>query len=174
MIIVTTDGTPGYRVEQVLGEVAGIVGYGAAHLDSGWDNMGSGEFASSTRTLHGLRNQAMDRLWRAALDQGANAVVGMRYDISGVGRTLIEACAYGTAVVVRPLAEGEAGATEQSVRQAAQTGGGPASPQQPAPGRRADPSWLPQGQPPNAHRPSPGFQVPGTQPPPPQPPTDLR
>lgn len=37
-----------------------------------------------------------------ALERGANAVIGFRYDATDMGRGITEVLAYGTAVVVEP------------------------------------------------------------------------
>jgi len=38
----------------------------------------------------------------------------MRFDTGSIGQAFTEVCAYGTAVIVEPIAQGEAGATRQS------------------------------------------------------------
>lgn len=159
MIIVTTDGVPGYQVEEVLGEVVGILAQSAVQFGgtSNWTAAFSGgEIVEYTQLLHHGRNEAMNRLWISAQELGANAIVGMRYDVSTIGESLMEVSVYGTAVVLRPLAEGETGATEQSIKQAVESGGGPAAPQQPPPRQRNAPAWLPQRRPPQPPGPHPG------------------
>ena len=186
MIIVTTDEVAGYRIEEVLGEVTGMLAQSAIRFgSSGWTALGGREINEYTQLLYSCRNEAMNRLWISAEERGANAIVGMRYDLSTIAQSLLEVCAYGTAVLIRPLAEGEGGATTQSVRQAVETGGGPASPPQPPPSRRIVPGWLPQGgSPPPVQQPlgptpggptpggppQPGHSAPPPSPAPPQPP----
>ena len=177
MIIVTTDEVAGYRVEEVLGEVSGVLAQSAVRFGGGWAALGGGEVTEYTQLLHTCRNEAMHRLWMSANERGANAIVGMRYDVSTIAESLLEVCAYGTAVLLRPLAEGEDGATTQSIKQAMESGGGPASPQQPSPARRDVPGWMPQGgaRPPQqaGHSAPPPPMPPQQQPPPgawPQPP----
>lgn len=177
MIIVTTDEVAGYRIEEVLGETTGMLAQRAYDLRSGW----SGD-AHMTQLIHGCRNEAMNRLWIEAARRGANAIVGMRYDVSTLGQTLLEVCAYGTAVVIRPLAEGEPGATTQSIKQALETGGGPAAPDQPSPNQHTPQGRpSPPGQPatprhPVPPHPAPQQSAPQGQPPGawPQPPGDMR
>jgi len=43
-----------------------------------------------------------------------NAIVAMRFDISDLGTNWTEVCAYGSAVIVSPIAAGEPGSTLQS------------------------------------------------------------
>ncbi len=75
--------------------------------------------------------------------RGANAVVGMRFDTGEIAASFSEVCAYGTAVVVSPLAAGQPGATAQSAHQAQGAPSAPAAgrPRLPA-GRRAGPARL--------------------------------
>ncbi|WP_152361103.1 YbjQ family protein [Microlunatus speluncae] len=144
MIIVTTDEVAGYQIVEVLGETMGAIAYSSYGLGAG-GMYGSATPATISDIVHGCRNEAMNRLWTEASSRGANAVVGMRYDLSQLAEYLLEACAYGTAVVLRPLGEGEAGATPQSIRQAIETNGQPASPSQPPPSDRRPPANLVQG-----------------------------
>ncbi len=184
MIIVTTDEVAGYQIVEVLGETMGAVAYSSYGL-SGGGMYGNAELATLSDVVHGCRSEAMNRLWTEASSRGANAVVGMRYDLSQLTEFVIEACAYGTSVVLRPLGEGEDGATPQSIRQAIEANGQPASPSQPPPSDRRPPAHLMQGMPPNQQaghqaprppqpqapltQPGPQGQPPGTrqQPPPP-------
>jgi hypothetical protein len=53
-------------------------------------------------------------MWQDAVSRGANAITAMRFDTGSIGQAFTEVCAYGTAVVVEPIAQGQAGATRQS------------------------------------------------------------
>jgi len=64
----------------------------------------------------------MQRMWDMCVQRGGNAVVGMRYDTGDIASTFSEVCAYGTAVVVHPIATAEAGGTPQSIADAQRTG----------------------------------------------------
>jgi len=75
----------------------------------------------------------MARMVNEAQQRGANAIVAMRFDTSEMGTNWTEVCAYGTAVYVLPLGEGEPGATGQSVyltKTASQPGQGQQAAQQ--------------------------------------------
>ncbi len=117
MLIVTTDAIPGFEIERVLGEVFGVTVHS---VHSGFRMVSSGveEIPEYTQAGYGLRNEALARMWQQAVRQGANAVVGSHLESRTFRDSFMEVCAYGTAVVVRPLAEGEEGATEQSIRAA--------------------------------------------------------
>lgn len=165
MIIVTTNEVPGYRIDAVLGEVMGMTVRSAnigANFVASFRAMGGGEVQEYTKIVYESRNEVMNRMWADAQQRGANAVVGMRFDTGEIGQAFTEICAYGTAVVVRPIPEGEEGATLQSVQQAAASGSRPAAPPQPRPERRPPGPQDSAGQP-QPPAPSPGPQpVPGT------------
>lgn len=121
MLIVTTNDIPGYRVEAVLGEVMGMTVRSAnigANFVASFRAIGGGEVNEYTQLVYESRQQVMQRMWQQALERGANAIVGMRFDTGDIAQAFSEVCAYGTAVVVAPLAEGEPGATPQSIHDA--------------------------------------------------------
>ncbi|GAB7103444.1 YbjQ family protein [Streptomyces phaeofaciens JCM 4814] len=103
VLVVTTNDVPGFRVEQVIGEVFGLT-VRSRHLGSqigaGLKSMVGGELKGLTKTLVQTRNQAMDRLVEQARARGANAVLAFRFDVSEAADVGTEVCAYGTAVVV--------------------------------------------------------------------------
>jgi uncharacterized protein YbjQ (UPF0145 family) len=51
-----------------------------------------------TTALIDSRKQVMDRMVEEAEAKGANAIIAMRFDTSGMGGNWTEICAYGTAV----------------------------------------------------------------------------
>jgi len=108
VIVTTTENIPGYRVARVIGQVFGLTvrsrgvgGNVAASLKS----LVGGEIRSYTKLLEDARREAIDRLVETATAAGANAVVMMRFDSSEMGQTMSEIVAYGTAVVVEPVAQ---------------------------------------------------------------------
>ncbi|MDR1078411.1 MAG: YbjQ family protein [Propionibacteriaceae bacterium] len=125
MLIVTTNDIPGYRVDAVLGEVMGMTVRSAnleAHFTAGLRVISGGEVPEYTTLVYESRNQVMERMWQQAVQRGANAIVGMRFDTGDISKSFSEVCAYGTAVVVSPLAAGEPGATTQSASQVQASG----------------------------------------------------
>ncbi|MBA9006854.1 MULTISPECIES: YbjQ family protein [Thermomonospora] len=113
MLIVTTDGLPGYEIRRVLGEVFGV----AVQTDQGAAAPTGASPSSGTFRVTGeqpglglsqARREAVQRLAEEARRMGATAVVGMTFDnafvSSGSGRGGHEVCAYGTAVVAEPAA----------------------------------------------------------------------
>ncbi len=100
-IISTMNDIPGYRVDQVLGEVFGLTvrsrNLGSV-IGSGLRSMFGGELKGMTTMLSDSRQEAISRLTQEALSRGGNAVIAMRFDASELGSTWTEICAYGTAV----------------------------------------------------------------------------
>ncbi|MET3975491.1 YbjQ family protein [Cellulosimicrobium sp. TH-20] len=146
MIIVTTNDVPGYRIDAVLGEVMGMTVRSAnlgANFVASFRSIGGGEVKEYTQLVYESRQEVMHRMVQEAQRRGANAVVGMRFDTGEIAASFSEVCAYGTAVVVSPLAAGQPGATAQSAHQAqgapsAPQPGGQAFPQDAAPDQ---PAW---------------------------------
>ena len=104
VIVVTTNDLPGYDIVTVIGEVFGLV----VRARNALSNFGAslrtvfgGEAGGYTQLLSDSRNQAIERLRRATLERGGNAVLAMRFDCNEIAGLMSEIAAYGTAVVVR-------------------------------------------------------------------------
>ena len=108
MIVVTTENIAGHRVVQTLGQVFGVVvrsrGLGG-NIVAGLRAIVGGEIKEYTDMLEQARRHATDRMVTNATAMGANAVTMMRFDSSEIGQTMSEIVAYGTAVIVAPLAD---------------------------------------------------------------------
>ena len=106
MIVVTTENIAGYRVEQTLGQVFGVVvrsrGLGG-NIVAGLRSIVGGEITEYTSMLEEARRHASDRMVTNATLMGANAVVMMRFDSSEIGQTMSEIVAYGTAAIIAPI-----------------------------------------------------------------------
>jgi uncharacterized protein YbjQ (UPF0145 family) len=136
MLIVTSNDIPGYRIEAVLGEVMGMTVRSAnigANFVAGLRSIGGGEVNEYTKLVYESRQQVMQRMWQDAVAGGANAIVAMRFDTGDIGQAFSEVCAYGTAVIAEPIADGQTGATKQSVSVLAQQAQQPPAPQAPVP-----------------------------------------
>ncbi len=100
----TTFEVPGGEIAESLGTVFGVVvrsqGLGGNILAS-LRSLGGGEIHEYTRLLEDTRRQAIDRMLQNAVQIGADAVVGMRFDSSEIGQTMTEVVAYGTAVKLK-------------------------------------------------------------------------
>ena len=104
IIVTTMNDLPGYRVEQVFGEIFGLT-VRSRHIgsDIGAQLKGlvGGEVKGYTKMLSESRVQAVERLREAATEAGANAVLAMRFDCNELGGNMTEVAAYGTAVTVK-------------------------------------------------------------------------
>lgn len=121
MFIVTTMEIPGYKVDSVIGEVMGLTARSAnigANLVAGFRSLGGGEITEYTQIVQESRNQVMARMWDQCVSLGGNAIIGMRFDSDSIASNFTEVCAYGTAVVVHPIATAEEGGTPQSIAHA--------------------------------------------------------
>ena len=103
MIVVTTDGVSGRRIDRVLGLVRGNTirarHFGEdimAHLR----NAAGGEIIEYTKMLAEAREQAIDRMLEEARALGADAVVAVRFQSSEVMKGAAELMCYGTAVTL--------------------------------------------------------------------------
>ncbi len=106
MIIATTNDLPGYRVDEVYGEVFGLTvrsRHIGAQLGAGLKSIVGGELRGLTKQLEESRQQAVQRLVETAEAKGANAILAMRFDSTEVGQGYQEIAAYGTAVRVSKL-----------------------------------------------------------------------
>ncbi|MGB7191957.1 MAG: YbjQ family protein [Collimonas pratensis] len=107
MLVVTTENIAGYRVKEVKGQVFGLVVRSrglAGNIMAGLRSIIGGEITEYTQLLEEARRHAVDRMVKNAHRMGANAVVMMRFDSSEMGQTMSEIVAYGTAVVIEPVA----------------------------------------------------------------------
>jgi uncharacterized protein YbjQ (UPF0145 family) len=106
MLIVTTNDLPGYRIDEVLGEIFGLTVRSRnafSQMGAGLKSIIGGELRGMTTALVESRNQVMQRLIDEATARGANAILAMRFDTSEMGGVWTEICAYGTAVRVTKL-----------------------------------------------------------------------
>ena len=103
MLIATMNDLPGYRIEEVYGEVTGLTVRSrniGAQLGAGLKSLVGGELKGLTKQLMQSREEALARLMEAATSRGANAVIAMRFDANEVSAGYQEIVAYGTAVRV--------------------------------------------------------------------------
>lgn len=102
--VVTTNDLPGYEVVAVQGEVFGLIVRSRnifSNIGAGLRTIIGGEVGGYTRLLTDSREKAVNRLRKAAVAKGANAILAMRYDSGDIGNVMNEVAAYGTAVTVR-------------------------------------------------------------------------
>ena len=106
MIVATTNDLPGYRVVRVIGLVRGITVRSRSIIGTiggGLQSLFGGNISLFTQLAETARTEALDLMVRHAEEQGANAIIGMRYDANEIMEGITEVLAYGTAVTVEPV-----------------------------------------------------------------------
>lgn len=106
ILVVTTNDVPGYEVVKVHGEVFGLLVRSRnliSNIGAGLKSIIGGEIGGYTKLLSDSRIEAIERMKKAAADQGANAILAMRFDTGDIGASMNEVAAYGTAVTIRPV-----------------------------------------------------------------------
>ena len=76
----------------------------SAFVSKTFKSIVGGELKGMTKNLEASRQQVIDRLREHARTLGGNAVLAMRFDSSEMGDIYSEIVAYGTAVVIEPVA----------------------------------------------------------------------
>ena len=106
MIVVTTNDLPGYRIVRPVGLVRGITVRSRSvigTLGGALQSLVGGNLSLFTTLAETSRQEALDLMVEHAEQEGANAVVGMRYDSNEITDGITEMLAYGTAVVAEPV-----------------------------------------------------------------------
>ncbi len=104
--VTTSNSLDGYRVVRNFGIVRGIIvrsrsivgNFGAA-----FQQVVGGDITIYTELCENTRADAYERMIQHALQLGANAIIGVRYDATEVMQGATEVLCYGTAVVVEAL-----------------------------------------------------------------------
>lgn len=94
---------PGYTITKNLGMARGIVARSRSifgTIGGGLQTLVGGNITLFTSLCERAREDAYERMAKHAAEMGANAVIGVRYDATGVGSGVTEVLAYGTAVIV--------------------------------------------------------------------------
>lgn len=102
-MVTTAFDLPGYTVTRNLGVVRGIVVRSRSivgNLGAALQSLVGGNITLYTELCEKARDDAFRLMLQHAAGQGANAVVGMRYDANDVADGITEVLAYGTAVTV--------------------------------------------------------------------------
>jgi uncharacterized protein YbjQ (UPF0145 family) len=94
---------PGFRTTKSHGVVRGIVVRSRSiigNLGAGIQSWFGGNITIYTELCERTREDAFNQMLTHAGNVGANAVVGVRYDATEIGRGITEVICYGTAVSV--------------------------------------------------------------------------
>ena len=101
MIVTTGNDVAGHTIQAYIGIVRGIV---VRSPSIAQDFMGSlkqivgGNIESYANVCEAAREEAYERMVQHAVEKGADAVIGMRYDATEFAERATEVLAYGTAV----------------------------------------------------------------------------
>jgi len=103
--VTTTFTIEGYRIVKYLGVVRGIIVRAptiSQGIMGGLKTIIGGQIGAYTTMCEQTRQQAYEILVDHAVAVGANAIVGLRYESSEIGRGATEVLCYGTGVVIAP------------------------------------------------------------------------
>jgi uncharacterized protein YbjQ (UPF0145 family) len=107
LLLLTANYAAGYRVDKVLGLVYGITvrsrGIGG-NIVAGLRTIAGGEIREYTELAQQSRQEALDRLSEQARGMGANAVLSVMFDSDEMASSMEEIIAFGTAVIISPVA----------------------------------------------------------------------
>lgn len=107
MLVTTTFEMAGFRIAEYKGLVRGLIVRSPTIMQGLFASMKTivgGRIGAFTEMCEATRVQAYELMVEHAQEMGANAIVGMRYDTSEVGRYMAtEVLCYGTAVVVEKI-----------------------------------------------------------------------
>ena len=106
LILTNIESIPGKKIVEHFGLVSGST-IRAKHIGrdfmAGLKNMIGGEISEYTKMIAECREEALDRMIAQAEENGANAVVGVRFATSEMMEHAAELLAYGTAVILEDL-----------------------------------------------------------------------
>ncbi len=105
LIVTTGNEVAGHDIVKYLAIVRGIVvratGIGQGLLGS-LRALGGGNIAEFTEVCEAARHDAYQQMVQHAMEMGADAIIGMRYDATEFMQGSTEVLAYGTAVRLAP------------------------------------------------------------------------
>lgn len=106
MIIVNTETVAGYEIEEMIGMVRGNI-VQAKHIGkdiiASFRTIVGGEVKEYTEMLTESRQKAMHKMVEDAKEQGADAIVNVRFVTSQVMQGASELLVYGTAVKLKKV-----------------------------------------------------------------------
>jgi uncharacterized protein YbjQ (UPF0145 family) len=103
MIVATTNDLAGYRIVRHVGLVRGITVRSRSivgNFGGAIQSVFGGKLSIYVDLAETARQEALEHLIAHAQEQGANAILAMRYDANEIMDGITEVLAYGTAVVV--------------------------------------------------------------------------
>jgi len=98
---------PGFRITRNLGVVRGIIVRSRSivgTIGAGLQTIVGGNISLFSNLCERTRGDAFELMIQHANEKGANAIIGACYDATEIMNGVTEVLAYGTAVIVEPLA----------------------------------------------------------------------
>jgi uncharacterized protein YbjQ (UPF0145 family) len=106
-MVTTAFEIPGYRIVKMIGLVRGVTVRSRSifgTIGASLETLVGGNITLFEEMCEKTREQALELMMQHASQQGANAVIGVRYDATEVMQGVTEVLAYGTAVQVERMA----------------------------------------------------------------------
>jgi uncharacterized protein YbjQ (UPF0145 family) len=106
-MVTTAFELPGYRIAKNMGLVRGVTVRSRSifgTLGASLQTVVGGNITLFEDMCEQTREQALELMMQHAIERGANAVIGVRYDATEVMQGVTEVIAYGTAVQVEHAA----------------------------------------------------------------------
>ncbi len=106
-LVTTAFELPEYRTVKNFGVVRGIVVRSRSivgNIGAALQTLVGGNITLYTELCENARADAFRLMLEHAAELGANALIGVRYDANEVASGVTEVLAYGTAVIVEPIA----------------------------------------------------------------------
>jgi len=103
MIVTTTENIPDTRVAQTLGQVFGLTVRSRSifgTIGASLETLVGGNITLFEEMCEKTREEALELMMQHAAQEGANAVIGVRYDATEIAPGITEVLCYGTAVFV--------------------------------------------------------------------------
>src|SRR5271156_3877363 len=102
-MVTTAFELPGYRVSKSLGLVRGVTVRSRSifgTIGASLETLVGGNITLFEEMCEKTREEALELMMQHAIERGANAVIGVRYDANEMMQGVTEVLAYGTAVMV--------------------------------------------------------------------------
>jgi uncharacterized protein YbjQ (UPF0145 family) len=106
MLVATTNDLAGHKIVRYVGVVRGIIVRSRSvvgNIGASIQSLFGGNITLYTSLCEQARADAYNLMVEHAKQEGANAIVAMRYDANEIAAGITEVLAYGTAVVVEPV-----------------------------------------------------------------------
>ena len=105
-LITTANSLEGYKITKQLGVIKGITVRSRSilgNIGGGLQSLFGGKLSIYVELCEKARDEAYQLMVQHANENGANAIINMRYDANEVMDGITEVLAYGTAVVVEKI-----------------------------------------------------------------------